>query len=231
MRRSRRLWCLASISCRKSASCGCPTFVHRVTVDCGRVVVENVPTGVEDFQMELEEARKLMEKSLGNRNLRRHCLAVSAVMGALARRLGGDEQTWRLAGMLHDLDYEQTKDEPRRHGLLTADELRERGVDAAVVDAVLAHNHHKEAETAMEKAIVCADAVTGLVVAAALIRPEKKLSALTPEFVAKKMREPSFARGADRDKIAYHDRLDLSKEEFLQISVDAMKAISDDLGL
>jgi len=181
--------------------------------------------------MEREEAERLLFEHLKNRNLRRHCLAAEAVMDALAARLGGDRKLWALAGLLHDIDYEKTKGQPEKHGLISAEILREHGVEEEVVNAVLAHNFRKEPETLMEKAMVCADAVTGMIVACALIRPEKKISALTPEFVARKMKEPSFARGADRERIAYHEKIGLSREEFLQIAIDAMAGISERLGL
>lgn len=181
--------------------------------------------------MERDEAERLLFKCLKNENLRRHCLATEAVMAALAERLGGDRERWALAGLLHDIDYEQTKDDPQKHGLIGAEILREHGLPEDVVNAVLAHNLRKEPETLMEKAIVCADSITGMVVACALVRPEKRISALTPEFVARKMREPSFARGADRSCIAYYEKIGLSKEEFLRIAIEAMSGISDKLGL
>jgi len=181
--------------------------------------------------MEREQAEKLLFEHLKNKNLRRHCLATEAVMAALAERLGGDTKRWALAGLLHDIDYEKTKDSPEKHGLLSAQILKEHGLPDDVVNAVLAHNFKKEPETLMEKAIVCADAITGMIVACALIRPEKKIAALTPEFVARKMREPSFARGVDRSRIAYYQKIGLSKEEFLQIAIDAMAGISERLGL
>jgi len=181
--------------------------------------------------MEREQAEKLLFEHLKNRNLRRHCLATEAVMAALAERLGQDRKSWALAGLLHDIDYEQTKETPDRHALVGAEILRKHGLPEDIVNAVLAHNFRKEPEGLMENAIVCADAVTGLIVASALIRPEKKISALTADFVARKMKEPSFARGADRSKIAYYEKLGLTKEEFLEIAIKAMAQIADKLGL
>jgi len=181
--------------------------------------------------MEREQAEKLLFEYLKNKNLRRHCLATEAVMAALAERLGQDRKNWALAGLLHDIDYEQTKETPDKHALVGAEILRKHGLPEDIVNAVLAHNFRKEPEGLMENAIVCADAVTGLIVASALIRPEKKISALTVDFVSRKMKEPSFARGADRSKIAYYEKLGLTKEEFLEIAIKAMAQIADKLRL
>ncbi|RKY15281.1 MAG: phosphohydrolase [Planctomycetota bacterium] len=181
--------------------------------------------------MEREQAEKLLFEHLRNRNLRRHCLATEAVMAALAERLGQNSKRWALAGLLHDIDYEQTKETPDKHALVGAEILTKHGLPEDIVNAVLAHNFRKEPEGLMENAIVCADAVTGLIVASALIRPEKKISALTADFVSRKMKEPSFARGADRSKIAYYEKLGLTKEEFLEIAIRAMAEIADKLGL
>ncbi|RKY15485.1 MAG: phosphohydrolase [Planctomycetota bacterium] len=181
--------------------------------------------------MNREKAEKLLFEHLKNPNLRRHCLATEAVMGALAERLGGDRDGWALAGLLHDIDYEETKETPDKHGLVSAEILKEHGLPEDVVNAVLAHNFRKEPQSLMENAIVCADAITGMIVASALIRPEKKISALTADFVARKMKEPSFARGADRSKIAYYEKLGLTKEEFFEIAIKAMAQIAGRLGL
>lgn len=183
--------------------------------------------------MRREEALALVKKSVKNKNLRNHMVAVEAVMGALARRFDQDEQTWSLAGLLHDLDYDETADSPERHGLVSAAMLEELGLPEEIVSAVKAHNPALgvERKTLMDKALYCADPVTGLVVASALIHPEKKLSAIDAGFVNKRFGEKHFARGADRDQIRACEELGLDLDEFLEISVTAMQDVSDQIGL
>jgi putative nucleotidyltransferase with HDIG domain len=182
--------------------------------------------------MDRDTARNLLETHVKNKNLRKHCLACEAVLAALAQRFGEDEHTWRLAGLLHDLDYDQTADSPETHGHIAARMLEEQGLDANIVHAVLAHADKAPRESRLDKALWTVDPLTGLIVAAALIRPEKKLAAIDTQFVLNRMKEKSFARGANRDQIrACEDELGLSLEEFVETGVKAMQGISEELGL
>lgn len=183
--------------------------------------------------MEREEALTLVKEEVKTRNLLKHMLAVEAVMRRLAEELGEDGKLWALAGLLHDLDYDKTADQPELHGLLGARILEERGLPEALVQAVKAHNPALgvERRSLMDKALYAADPVTGLLVAAALVHPQKKLSAIDLDFVMKRFKEKSFARGADRGQIESCSELNLSLERFLALSLEAMQSIAADLGL
>ena len=181
--------------------------------------------------MERNEALKLMEEAIANTNLRKHVLAVEAVMRALAREFNQNEDQWGLAGLLHDLDYEETKSSPERHALVTTEKLKGKNVDQSVLDAIMAHADRKTRQTLMEKAIYCADPVTGFLVACALIRPEKKISVIDPEFAKSRMKEKRFAAGANRNAINSCTELSLDLDRFLKISLEAMNSISKELGL
>ncbi|MDK2785827.1 MAG: hypothetical protein PWQ80_506 [Thermotoga sp.] len=152
-------------------------------------------------------------------------------MRALAREFNEDEEKWGIAGLLHDLDYDYTKDNPDEHGLKTLEILKEEDVPEDVLNAILAHCGKKEPETLMEKALYAVDPVTGFIVAAALIRPEKKLEVLDVDFLMRRFKEKAFARGASREQIRSCEKLGLSLERFLGISLEAMKSIASDLGL
>lgn len=183
--------------------------------------------------MTRQEALELMQKNVVNVNLQKHCLAVEAVMQALARRFAVDEEAWGLAGLLHDIDYDQTKDSPEQHSLVGGKMLADLGLSPEIVKAVKAHNdrHGLPRETLMEKALYCTDPVTGLVVAGALILPAKKLAALNVDFLMNRFHEKSFARGARRDPILTCSELKVSLGEFLGLSLEAMQGISDELGM
>lgn len=178
-----------------------------------------------------EEARRLVDGNLTKGNLVKHVLAVEAIMRALARRLGADEEIWGAAGLLHDLDYERTMESPDRHGRDTLEILAGWIIPQEINDAILAHAGHKERNSLLEKAICCADPVTGLIVASALMHPSKSLSALDVGFVEKRFKEKRFAAGANREAIATCRELGLELHEFLRISIEAMRSISGDLGL
>ncbi len=180
-----------------------------------------------------EQALYLMRERLSNINLQKHTLAVEAIMRRLARHFGADEELWGLAGLLHDIDYEATKDEPARHSLVAADELAAMGLPPDVVQAVRVHNHYHgiARQTEMDKALHAADPLSGLIVAAALVSPSKRLAAIDVPFIVNRFGEKSFARGADRDTIRCCSELGLELDEFVALALEAMQSISGDLGL
>jgi len=189
------------------------------------------PFSRESVVMDRDDALNLVREKVRNRNIVKHMIAVEAAMRAVARRLGEDEEVWGLAGLLHDLDYDLTKDEPERHGPTTVEMLGDVDLPPGVADAILAHNKHKAAETALEKALWAADPATGFVVAAALMHPEKSLAACDVDFLMRRFREKRFAAGADRSQIAACTALGLTLEEFVTLCLEGMKNVRDELGL
>lgn len=184
--------------------------------------------------MTRDEAVALVRETVQNENLVRHMLATEAIMADLADRLGGDRETWAMAGLLHDLDVEETADTMEIHGLRSVEWLQARGFDDPVVlQAVRAHNPDNGTEpgSLLDQAIVAADPLSGLITAAALIRPEKKLDLVTLKSLKKRFKEPAFAKGANRQAIAGCEAFGLSLEEFLGIGLAAMQRIAPDLGL
>jgi putative nucleotidyltransferase with HDIG domain len=181
-----------------------------------------------------QQALQLVRDRVKNENVVNHMLAAEAIMGALARRLGGDEARWRLAGLLHDLDVEETAEKMEVHGNLTVQWLRDAGLDdEEVLQAIRAHNSANGSSIGcdMDRALFACDCVTGLVTAAALVRPEKRLAPVELKSLKKRFKEPSFAKGARREDIMTCSELGLELEEFLAIGLEAMKEVADDLGL
>lgn len=183
--------------------------------------------------MQRQEALSLMQCKLTNKNLQKHTLAVEAIMRHLAVRFDADVEEWGLAGMLHDIDYEETKADPARHSLVGGDELAALGLPTAIVDAVRAHNgyHGLPRTTMLAKALYAADPLSGLIVAAALVSPAKKLAAIDAAFVMNRFGERSFARGADRETIKCCADLGIELDDFVAIGVTAMQEVAADLGL
>ncbi len=181
--------------------------------------------------MTREEARALVEESLAEPNLRKHVFATEAVMRALARRLEGDEDAWGLAGLLHDIDYDETKDDPDRHAVVGAEKLRGLGVAENIVEAVLAHNDKAPRAKPIASALTCADPVTGFIIAVALVRPDKKLASVKLKSVTKRWKEKRFAAGASREGMAVCSELGLERDEFLALALEAMQAVAPELGL
>lgn len=184
--------------------------------------------------MTRDEALQLVRERVGGENLVNHMLAAEAIMGALARRLGGDEEKWRMAGLLHDLDVEETAESMESHGACTVVWLRDAGfADEEVLQAILAHNPQCGSSilSMMDRALYACDPLTGLITAAALIRPEKRLELVALKSLKKRFKEPSFAKGARREDIGTCSELGLDLDEFLTIGLEAMQGVSNELGL
>ncbi|MEN8153551.1 MAG: HD domain-containing protein [Acidobacteriota bacterium] len=181
--------------------------------------------------MDREKAIKLLNDHLKNENLKKHCLATEACMRAFARHFGEDEDTWGIAGILHDLDYEYTSEDPDNHGLKTAEMLQDEAVSENVLHAIKAHNKKADISSKMDISLYTIDPTTGFITACALMHPSKSLEAVTLKRMKKRFKEKSFAKGADRDQIKECSKLDMELDQFLNICRDAMADIHNDLGL
>lgn len=181
--------------------------------------------------MNREEALELIKQMVQQPNLIKHMLATEAVMKALANYFNEDESSWGLAGLLHDVDYAETYENPEIHALRSAEILREKGVSDDIIKAILAHNDKAPKDTLMAKALYAVDPLTGFLVACALMTPEKKMAAVDVDFAMRRFKEKAFAKGANREQISYCREFGLSLEEFLEIGIKAMQSIADDLGL
>jgi putative nucleotidyltransferase with HDIG domain len=181
--------------------------------------------------MKREDALELVKKHLKNKNLVKHSLAVEACMRAVAARLDQDAEKWGLSGLLHDLDYELTEKSPELHTTETVKILLEHGLEPDIIHAVQAHAGKAPCENEMDWAIFSIDPLTGLIIAATLMHPDKKLKAIDLEFVKRRYKEKSFARGARREEIEQCANLGLDLDEFIGIAVAAMQGIAGELGL
>ncbi len=181
--------------------------------------------------MEITRARALAREKTEKETTFRHLVSVEGVMRRLGRHFSEDEERWALTGLFHDLDQDQTADDPERHAYVAADWLREAGVDEDVVNGVLAHAHPEYQRDRMCRAIVAADAVAGLLVAAALVRPERSVG-MKVSSVRKKLKEKAFAPGVNREEIALAEtNLGLSLDEFIALGIEGLQEVSAEIGL
>lgn len=181
--------------------------------------------------MDREEALSLVKSKVTQKNLVKHMLATEAVMRRLARHFEEDEGVWGLAGLIHDLDYQDTVDNPDMHALITADILKEKGLSEEIIHAVKVHAWKAEAESKLDWSLYCTDPTTGFIVACALMHPSKKLANLDLKFLVNRFKEKRFAAGADREQMKTCEKIDLSLEEFLSMALEAMQGVSGELGL
>ncbi|PIP12939.1 MAG: phosphohydrolase [bacterium (Candidatus Stahlbacteria) CG23_combo_of_CG06-09_8_20_14_all_34_7] len=181
--------------------------------------------------MKRDEALSLVKQRVENKNLIKHMLACESCMRGMARHFKEDEERWGLAGLLHDLDYPETVNNPEKHGFTTVEMLKEKGIDNDILNAILAHPGHKTLETLMERSLYSVDPLTGLIVAAVLMHPQKKISYIDTEFIMRRYKEKRFAAGVNRDQIAIITETGVSLEDFIGICLSSMKEIAGDLGL
>jgi putative nucleotidyltransferase with HDIG domain len=187
--------------------------------------------GRDDLDMELAEARALVKDKTDKDITVRHLISVEGVMRALARQFGEDEDRWALAGLFHDLDQDQTGDDTSRHAWLAAEWLREAGVEEPVVNAVLAHAHEQYRTDLMSKAVVHADAIAGLLVAAALVRPERS-AGMKVSSVKKKLKDKAFAPGVNRDEVyGAEESLGLPLDQFITVAITGIQQVAPEIDL
>jgi putative nucleotidyltransferase with HDIG domain len=181
--------------------------------------------------MTREQALALLKNKLKNQNLFKHCLATEACLKQLAEHFKEDSHVWGLAGLLHDIDYEETNTDTARHGLVGAEFLEKMGLESSIIRAIKVHSGHLPPESTLDWALFTTDPLTGLIVASALMHPDKKLVALDTEFVLRRYKEKRFAAGANREQIAQCKNINLELSEFIEICLKGMQKISQELGL
>jgi len=183
--------------------------------------------------MNRQEALELVKKNVKKKNLIKHMLAVEAAMAALADKVGGDPEKWALAGLLHDLDYDRTENDFERHGLLSAEMLEAEDVEPEIIYAVKAHPAHESCppESDMDWALHAVDGLTGLIISATLMHPDRKLKSVDSNFVMRRFDEKRFSANVDRDQIRKCSKIGLDLDEFVETTLRAMQSIDGELGL
>lgn len=181
-----------------------------------------------------DEALELVRSHIKSANMVNHCLAAEAVLRAAAKRLNEDPDKWGLAGLLHDLDVE-TQTDLATHTTETVTILKGKGIDSEIIEAVRLHNlqawPEDQRETVFQHALAAGETITGLIIAAALVNPAKKLSAVKPKSVKKRYKEKAFARGANREIIAECEMAGIPLTDFCDLSLIAMQEIAPEIGL
>jgi len=184
-----------------------------------------------NLQVTRDKAYDLVVEKIGVNNLLKHILAVEAGMRRLAQHFGEDVEFWGLTGLVHDLDYNETKNDEKRHTYLTAEWLSPYQLPQEMLYAIHAHPGHVPCKSRLDWALYSVDPTTGFIVACALMHPEKKLSVVDSEFMLRRFKEKRFAAGATRENMAACSNLGLELEQFLLLVHGGMLTIANELGL
>ncbi len=185
-----------------------------------------------------EEAWSLLCEFTQSESLRKHMLAVEACLRAYARKNGADQETWGLAALLHDFDYERWPNNDhaadREHPAEGAKILRERGYSGEIIRAILSHADYTGVtrDTPLEKTLFACDELAGFITACSYVRPSKSVLDLEVSSVKKRMKDKAFARGVSReDVIKGAEEIGIPLEEHIAFCIDAMRGQADALGL
>ncbi|MCX5783458.1 MAG: HDIG domain-containing protein [Elusimicrobia bacterium] len=181
-----------------------------------------------------EQAVELLNENVKSINMVRHCLASEAVLRALAKRLGEDEDVWSMAGLLHDVDVELVNGDMTLQGLKSAEMVLQKGLPAEIAEAVKMHNEQASKLKRTEKfhkALAAGETMTGLITAVTLVYPDKKLASVKVSSITKRMKETRFAASVDRSIIMECEDIGIPLAEFAETCLNAMRSISGELGL
>ena len=186
-----------------------------------------------------EQALELVKKYNKEESNLNHYLETEAIMKGLAKKLGEDEEYWGMLGLLHDIDWELTKGDWKDHCIKAVDILKENGFDDKFIEIVQSHGYgaeeipslkDKERTKKVEFALACAETLTGLIYAYALMR-DKRISDMQIKGLKKKFKDKVFAANCNREIIREAEKLGLELSEFFQIAIDSIKEIKDEIGL
>jgi len=187
-----------------------------------------------------EQANQLLDKYIKDEIVKMHCWESEAIMRALARHFNEEEEIWGIIGLLHDIDWDLTKNNPKEHTVKAVDILKQAGASNFLIETIVSHgygselcgiNQDKARTTKIQHALAAAETLTGLIIASALVQPDKKLASVKLESLKKKFKTKAFAAKCDREIIMECEKIGLSLDEFLAIGLKALQGISEKLGL
>ena len=195
---------------------------------------------MEKLGLAKEQADKLVEEYIKDPVTKLHLLESEAIMRAMAKHFGENEDEWGIIGLLHDIDWDLTKENQAEHCVKAVEVLRNAGASDFLIETIQSHGYanemipeltNKKRETKIQNCLVAAETLTGIIVASALVQPDKKLASVKIKSLKKKFKDRSFAAKCDRELIRECEKAGISLEQFLEIGLTALQGISENLGL
>lgn len=201
---------------------------------------------MQELNLTYQQSKDLLNRYIKDPITKLHCIESEAIMRALAKHFGEDEEKWGIIGLLHDIDWELTKDNTAQHCVKAVEILKEAGASDFLIETIISHAYgqgwdekfygateykDKIRSTQIQHALAAAETVTGLVIAAALVRPDKKLANLELKSLKKRFKEKSFAANCRREIILECEKAGIPLDEFLEIGLKALQGIAGELGM
>ncbi|PIP26327.1 MAG: hypothetical protein CO140_00390 [Candidatus Moranbacteria bacterium CG_4_9_14_3_um_filter_40_7] len=194
---------------------------------------------MENLGITKEQADKLLDEYVKDSVTKLHMIESEAIMRALAKRFGEDEEAWGIIGLLHDIDWDLTKNNTAEHCIKSQEILKNAGATDFLIKTIISHGYgmeaipalkDKERSTNLQYCLVAAETLTGLIIASALMQPDKKLSSVQLSSLKKKFKNKGFAARCDRELIRECEKSGIPIDEFLEIGLTALQGISEKLG-
>lgn len=178
-----------------------------------------------------ERALELLDTHLHTINLRKHSFASAAVMKAVAEKLNQPGEEWEILGLLHDMDLDQTRDDISKHAIVAAEILKQEGLKEDYLHAIMAHNEESGVgrSSTLDHALAASESITGLIVACAMVYPDRKISSVKAKSIKKRMKETGFARAVSRENILECEKAGIALDDFIVLSLEAMSKIETEL--
>ncbi|MHC1725894.1 MAG: HDIG domain-containing metalloprotein [Syntrophobacteraceae bacterium] len=195
---------------------------------------------MEEIGITTDKANKLVELYVADPMTKLHLLESEAIMKAIARFLGEDEEKWGIVGLLHDIDWDLTKDNTEQHCIKAQELLKQAGATEFLIETIISHGYgnemipalkDKKRNTKIEHCLVAAETLTGIIIASALVQPDKKLSSVKLQSLKKKYKSKAFAANCSRDLVAECEEAGIPLDAFLEMGLRALQEISNKLGL
>ena len=187
-----------------------------------------------------EEAGQLVDKYIKDEIIKLHLIETEAIMRSLAKHFEEDEDVWGMVGLLHDLDWDLTKNNPKEHCTRVVEILKDEGATEYLIETIISHAYghdlnenykSKQREGKIQFSLAAAETLTGLIVASALVQPDKKLESVKLKSLKKKFKARAFAANCDREIIRECEKTDIELGDFLEIGLKSLQSISDRLGM
>ena len=195
---------------------------------------------MENIGITREIALQLIDQHIVDPVTRLHLRESEEIMRAVARHFGEDENVWGIAGLLHDIDWDLTKNDTAQHCIMCQDILKNAGATDFLITTIVSHGYGNESipglleykrTTRIQYALAAAETLTGLIIASALMQPDKKLASVKASSLKKKFKNKAFAARCDRAIIAECEQAGMALDDFLNLGLISLQGIGDELGM
>ena len=195
---------------------------------------------MEELGITYQQAQDLVKKYITEPITKLHLLETEVFMRALAKRFNEDEEKWGIIGLLHDIDWDLTKDNSNEHCLKAQEILKEAGASDFFIETIISHGYNsefipqlqeKQRSSKIQYCLAAAETLTGIIIASALVQPDKKLQSVSLESLKKKFKNKSFAAKCNREIVLECEKAGIPLDEFLQIGLVSLQSIAGEIGL